>query len=102
MPHTRRHWGDIAFSVAAPRQWNALQQHMSLTFMNISALKIKLKACYFQELFLQSCWQQMLEQLYTNVTIMVIIIANIDCFEVGRFASHFQHISWLKLLKSLH
>ena len=46
--------------------------------------------------------QQMFEQRYTNVTIMIKSIANIDCFEVGHFASHFELVAWLKLLNCEH
>ena len=73
--------------------------------MIIAAFKIKLKAYYFQELFVQlrrRCGQRILEQRYVNVTVMVTVIANIDCFEVGRFASHCKLVAWLKLLNSEH
>ena len=32
---TRRHWGDRAFSVAAPSLWNALPQHLTLSSMTM-------------------------------------------------------------------
>ena len=43
VPRTRRHWGDRAFSVAAPSLWNALRQHLALNAMTTAAFKVKLK-----------------------------------------------------------
>ena len=70
--------------------------------MIIAAFKRKLKAYCFQELLVQRCEQRMFEQRYINVTIMIMIIANINSFEVGLFASHFELLAWLKLLNCEH
>ena len=90
--------GDTAFCVAGPSLWNVLPQHLTLKCVTIAAFKIKLKDCYFQEVLVRGCSQRMLEQRYTSVTIMITNFANIDCFEVGRLASHFEP-SKLRTLK---
>ena len=51
VPRTRRHWGDRAFSVAAPSLWNALPQHLTLSFMTTAAFKVKLKTYLFTRTF---------------------------------------------------
>ena len=47
VPRTRRHWGDRAFSVAAPSLWNALTQHLTLSSLTTAAFKVKLKTYLF-------------------------------------------------------
>ncbi|KAK2184901.1 hypothetical protein NP493_249g07023 [Ridgeia piscesae] len=51
VPGTRRHWGDRAFSVAAPSMRNALSQHLTLTVMTTAAFKVKLKTYIFSRTF---------------------------------------------------
>ena len=46
-------------------------QHLT-SAMTTAAFKVELKT-YFQELFVQHCEQQMLEQQYINVTIVVMV-----------------------------
>ena len=43
----RRHWGDRAFSVAAPCLWNALPDHLTLSPMSNATFKVKLKTYLF-------------------------------------------------------
>ena len=43
VPCTMCHWGDRAYSLAAPSLWNALLQHLTLTAMTTAAFKVKLK-----------------------------------------------------------
>ena len=51
VPCTRRHWGDTAFSVAAPSLWNALPHHLTLSPMTTAAFKVKLKTYLFTRTF---------------------------------------------------
>ena len=41
--------------MAVQSPWNALQQHLTLTFVTIAAFKIKLNGYHFQELLVQHC-----------------------------------------------
>ena len=56
VPRTRRHWGDRAFSVAAPSLWNALPQHLTLSSMTTAAFKVKLKTHLFTRTFCTALW----------------------------------------------
>ena len=51
VPRTRRHWGDRAFSVAAPSLWNALPYHLTLSSMTTAAFKVKKKTYLFTRTF---------------------------------------------------
>ena len=51
VPLTRCHWGDRAFSVAAPSLWNALPHHLTLSSMTTAAFKLKLKTYLFTRTF---------------------------------------------------
>ena len=53
---TRRHWGDRAFSVAAPSLWNALLQHLTLSSMTTAAFKVKLKTYLFTRTLCTALW----------------------------------------------
>ena len=57
---------DRAFSVAAPRLWNALPQHLTLSTMTTAAFKVKLKDFSFYKYILYSavsneCWNSAIE-----------------------------------------
>ena len=47
VPRSRRRWGDRAFSVATPSQWNALPHHLTLSPMSTATFKVKLKTYLF-------------------------------------------------------
>ena len=51
VPRTRRHWGDRAFSVAAPSLWNALPHHLTLSSMTTAPFKLKVKTYLFTRTF---------------------------------------------------
>ena len=62
-----------AFSVGVPSLWNALPQHLTLTAMTTTTFKVKPSTYIFSELFIQRCEHRLLEQRYTNVSIMIMI-----------------------------
>ena len=54
LPRTRRRWGDRAFRVADPSQWNALPHHLALSPMSNATLKVKFKTFFIYKNILYS------------------------------------------------